>query len=186
MVIVMCALAGCARTNGTTTRGTPGSANSGSSANEKRAVLKVWREALDAVYEYSAEGPPAGFLWADTPDLYENTSTALMWVPDIGDYETGQALKNDVGITIAGWAAGVTGPTTYSLGNPTVTMTSPTTATVESCVTSVGWSDPSQSPPPGLDGWPEGGEHLARNFLVLVNARWLVTEDQFKAGVTRC
>ena len=148
-------------------------------AQEKQAVLQAWVNAEEAFFYLTRGGPPAGFQAAIAsiqPGGANHGPTGVFnqFFPTLARYEAGKALAQDE-LSIEGfWNYGVSGPATYSLGRPVVTVQSPTSATVTSCVTVRGWVVPSTPPPSGF-AWPYDGQSNNVAPFQLVAGSWYET-----------
>jgi hypothetical protein len=156
-------------------------------AKAKKAALAAWEAEQRAWLQYSAEGPPPTFTRiAPGESLDQFVRAGYAYVPKLVEHGTGTGLYQAVAVLMIDWSYGVAGPTTYSLGHPKVTLTSPTSAIIVTCASTDGWTVPSIPPPFGMTAWPTSSQILSRSFMVQEGGIWKQTGGQHKKGVTKC
>lgn len=166
----------------TTTAAAPTGTSTTTSApvnTAQTAVLDAWESAEQTLYGY-LQGP-----WQqDRADLVAGETSADLW-PKLADYFAGVALQSEDEFLIGVKQGQLNGPTTYNLGDPTVSPLSATTAVVMGCIYDSGTTTAVGKPGPAdLDGGGAGGYSGNWN-LQLVGGSWKVTT--FKtSSVSKC
>ena len=142
-------------------------------AAQKQAVLQVWVNAMQAWYGYLQQGPPPAFTAA-----YNAGSVPFgEFFPKLVDFERGQLLQAGTSELMRFWIDNIPGPTSYSLGHPTVKLQSATSAVVADCITTRAAPHPSSPPPPGTS-WTTGGTVGGTWTVALIDGSWFVTNSQ--------
>jgi hypothetical protein len=150
-------------------------------ASVQRTLLNTWLAAEQQLYAYADE-PPAPLR----ADLVAGQTTADLF-PKLADYYVNPALQSEGIFLIKLKTQLLNGPTSYNLGNPTVTALTAATATVAFCTSDSGTTTASGQPGPGtLDGNDPGtGGVRGTSDLVLVAGSWKVASGQ-STGVAKC
>jgi hypothetical protein len=150
-------------------------------ASTQQAVLNAWLGAEEQFYTYMDE-PPAPLR----ADLVAGQTTADLF-PRLADYYVDPALQSEGIFLLKLKTQLLNGPTTYSLGNPTVTTLTTNTATVAFCTSDTGTTTASGQPGPlTLDGNDPGtGGVRGTSDLVLVAGSWKIASGQ-STGVKKC
>jgi hypothetical protein len=162
------------RSTSTTTTTTSSSASA-----TQTAVLNAWESAEQTLYGY-LQGP-----WQqDRSDLVGGETSADLW-PKLAVYFANPALQSEDEFLVGVKMGQLNGPTTYNLGQPTVSAVSPTSATVKGCIYDTGTTTASGKPGPAtLDGGGAGGYNGTWN-LELLNGSWKIVS--FKtSSVPKC
>jgi hypothetical protein len=147
-------------------------------ASTQQAVLNAWLAAEQQFYTYMDE-PPAPLR----ADLVAGQTTADLF-PKLADNYVNPALQSEGIFLIKLKTQLLNGPTSYNLGNPTVTALTATTATVAFCTSDTGTTTASGQPGPlTLDGGVGGARGTSN--LELVAGSWKVASGQ-TMGVTKC
>lgn len=162
-----------------TTGSTSTTTTSSSASATQTAVLNAWESAEQTLYNYLR-----GSWQQDRADLVGGETSADLW-PKLADYFTNPALQSEDEFLVGVKMAELNGPTTYNLGHPMVTVTTPTSATVTGCIYDTGTTTVSGKPGPAtLDGGGAGGYSGTWN-LQLVNGSWKIAS--FKtSSVPKC
>ena len=161
------------------TSATTATTGSTSPANAtETAILNAWQSALQALYTY-LQRP-----WQqDRADLVGGETSADLW-PNLADYFTNPALQSEDEFLVGVKMGQLNGPTTYNLGHPSVTLTSPTSATVTGCIYDSGTTSSSGKPGPatlgGGAGYSEGTWQLQ-----LIDGSWKIASFQ-TSTVAKC
>jgi hypothetical protein len=144
-------------------------------------VLNAWLASEQQLYTYADE-PPAPLR----ADLVAGQTTADLF-PKLADYYVNPALQSEGIFLIKLKTQLLNGPTSYNLGNPTVTALTATTATVAFCTSDTGTTTASGQPGPvTLDGNDPGtGGVRGTSDLVLVAGSWKVASGH-STGVAKC
>src|SRR5664280_3390432 len=163
---------------------TPSTANPNlpaGTASTQQAVLNAWLAAEQQFYTYMDE-PPAPLR----ADLVAGQTTADLF-PKLANYYVNPALQSAGIFLIKPKTQLLNGPTSYNLGNPTVTALTATTATVAFCTSDSGTTTATGQPGPlTLDGNDPGtGGVRGTSDLVLVAGSWKVASGQ-STGVAKC
>ncbi len=150
-------------------------------ASTQQAVLNAWLAAEQQFYTYMDE-PPAPLR----ADLVAGQTTADLF-PKLADYYVNPALQSEGIFLIKLKTQLLNGPTSYNVGNPTVTALTATTATVAFCTSDSGTTTASGQPGPvTLDGNAQGpGGVRGTSDLVLVAGSWKVASG-LSTGVAKC
>ena len=150
-------------------------------ASTQQAALNAWVAAEQQFYTYMDE-PPAPLR----ADLVAGQTTADLF-PKLADYYVNPALQSEGIFLIKLKTQLLNGPTSYNLGNPTVTALTATTATVAFCTSDTGTTTASGQPGPlPLDGNDPGtGGVRGTSDLVLVAGSWKIASGQ-STGVKKC
>ena len=150
-------------------------------ASTQQAVLNSWLAADQTLYAYMDE-PPAPLR----ADLVAGQTTADLF-PKLTDYYVNPALQSEGIFLLKLKMQLLNGPTTYNLGNPTVTALTATTATVAFCTSDSGTTTATgQAGPLTLDGNdPAIGGVRGTSDLVQVAGSWKVASGQ-SASVAKC
>jgi len=150
-------------------------------ASTQQAVLNAWLAAEQQFYTYMDE-PPAPLR----ADLVAGQTTADLF-PKLADYYVNPALQSEGIFLIKLKTQLLNGPTSYNLGNPTVTALTATTTTVAFCTSDTGTTTASGQPGPlTLDGNDPGtGGVRGTSDLVLVAGSWKIASGQ-STGVKKC
>jgi hypothetical protein len=150
-------------------------------ASTQQAALNAWVAAEQQFYTYMDE-PPAPLR----ADLVAGQTTADLF-PKLADYYVNPALQSEGIFLIKLKTQLLNGPTSYNLGNPTVTALTATTATVAFCTSDTGTTTASGQPGPlTLDGNDPGtGGVRGTSDLVLVAGSWKIASGQ-STGVKKC
>jgi hypothetical protein len=149
-----------------------------STASTQQKVLDAWLAADETLYAYMDE-PPAPLR----ADLVAGQTTLDLF-PKLTQYYVNPALQSEGIFLIKLKTQLLNGPTTYNLGNPTVTDLTPTTATVAFCTTDTGTTTASSQPGPlTLDGGAGGARGTSN--LKLVSGSWMIASAQ-STGVAKC
>ena len=132
------------------------------------AVLNAWESAEQTLYGYLQ-----GSWQQDRADLVGGETSANLW-PKLADYFANPALQSEDEFLVGVKMGQLNGPTTYNLGHPTVTVVTPTSATVTACIYDTGTTTASgQSGPPTLGG---GAGYASGTWqLQLINGSWRIT-----------
>ncbi len=147
-------------------------------ASTQQAVLNAWLAADQTLYAYMDE-PPAPLR----ADLVAGQTTADLF-PKLADYYVNPALQSEGIFLIKLKTQLLNGPTSYNLGNPTVTALTATTATVAFCTSDSGTTTATGKPGPlTLDGGAGGARGTSN--LELVAGSWKVASGQ-TTGVAKC
>ena len=147
-------------------------------ASTQQAVLNAWLAADQTLYAYMDE-PPAPLR----ADLVAGQTTADLF-PKLADYYVNPALQSEGIFLIKLKTQLLNGPTSYNLGNPTVTAQTATTATVAFCTSDSGTTTATGKPGPlTLDGGAGGARGTSN--LELVAGSWKVASGQ-TTGVAKC
>ena len=147
-------------------------------ASTQQAVVNAWLVAEQQLYAYADE-PPAPLR----ADLVAGQTTEDLF-PKLADYYVNPALQSEGIFLIKLKTQLLNGPTTYNLGNPTVTALTATTATVAFCTSDTGTTTATgQSGPLTLDGGAGGARGTSN--LELVAGSWKVASGQ-STGVAKC
>jgi hypothetical protein len=147
-------------------------------ASTQQAVLNAWLAADQTLYAYMDE-PPAPLR----ADLVAGQTTADLF-PKLADYYMNPALQSEGIFLIKLKTQLLNGPTSYNLGNPTVTALTATTATVAFCTSDTGTTTATGKPGPlTLDGGAGGARGTSN--LELVAGSWKVASGQ-TTGVAKC
>jgi hypothetical protein len=168
----------------------PQSPTTSSTANPKlpagttstqQVVLNAWLAAEGQFYTYMDE-PPAPLR----ADLVAGQTTADLF-PKLADYYVDPALQSEGIFLIKLKTQLLNGPATYSLGNPTVTALTATTATVAFCTSDTGTTTATGQPGPlTLDGNDPGtGGVRGTSDLALAAGSWKIASGQ-STGVKKC
>ena len=152
-----------------------------STASTQQGVLNAWLASEQQLYTYADE-PPAPLR----ADLVAGQTTADLF-PKLADYYVNPALQSEGIFLIKLKTQLLNGPTSYNLGNPTVTALTATTATVAFCTSDSGTTTATGQPGPvTLDGNDPGtGGVRGTSDLVLVAGSWKVASGQ-STGVAKC
>jgi hypothetical protein len=155
----------------TTAKSTPASAR-------QTAVLNAWESAEQTLYGYLQ-----GSWQRDRADLVGGETSADLW-PKLADYFSNPALQSEDEFLVGVKMGQLNGPTTYDLGEPTVSTVSPTSATVADCIYDSGTTTASGKPGPAtLDGGAGGGQGIWD--LALLGGSWKIVN--FKTtSVQKC
>jgi len=147
----------------------------------QQGVLNAWLASEQQLYTYADE-PPAPLR----ADLVAGQTTADLF-PKLADYYVNPALQSEGIFLIKLKTQLLNGPTSYNLGNPTVTALTATTATVAFCTSDTGTTTASGQPGPvTLDGNDPGtGGVRGTSDLVLVAGSWKVASGH-STGVAKC
>ena len=150
-------------------------------ASTQQAALNAWLAAEQQFYTYMDE-PPAPLR----ADLVAGQTTADLF-PKLANYYVNPALQSEGIFLIKLKTQLLNGPTSYNLGNPTVTALTATTATVAFCTSDTGTTTASGQPGPlTLDGNDPGtGGVRGTSDLVLVAGSWKIASGQ-STGVKQC
>lgn len=156
----------------TTTTSSPATAT-------QSAVLNAWESAEQTLYGYLQ-----GSWQQDRADLVGGETSADLW-PKLADYFGNPALQSEDEFLVGVKMGQLNGPSTYNLGQPTVTAVSSSSATVTGCIYDTGTTTASGKPgPTTLDGGGAGGYNGAWN-LELINGSWKIVS--FKtSSVPKC
>lgn len=142
------------------------------------AILNAWQSALQALYTY-LQRP-----WQqDRADLVGGETSTDLW-PNLADYFTNPALQSEDEFLVGVKMGQLNGPTTYNLGHPSVTLASPTSATVTSCIYDTGTTSSSGKPGPATLG---GGAGSSRGTwqLQLIDGSWKISSFH-TSSVAKC
>ncbi len=167
-----------ARSTASTTSTTATTATSNPASETQTAVLNAWQSAQQTLYAY-LQGP-----WQqDRADLVAGESSADLW-PKLADYFADPALQAEAKFLVGVKMGQLNGPTTYNLGNPTVSALGSSSATVTGCIYDSGTTTGNgQAGPATLDGGAGGGRGTWN--LVLSNGSWKIVN--FKTtSVPKC
>jgi hypothetical protein len=167
-------------TSVTRTTGSAGTTSTSSPASATRtAVLNAWESAEQTLYGYLQ-----GSWQQDRADLVGGETSANLW-PKLADYFTNPALQSEDEFLVGVKMGQLTGPTTYNLGHPTVTVLGASSATVTGCVYDTGTTTASGKPGPvTLDGGGAGA-YSGTWDLQLANGSWKI--GTFKtSSVPKC
>jgi hypothetical protein len=149
-----------------------------STAATQQAVLNVWLQAEQTLYAYVDE--PPGPLRAD---LVAGQTTADLF-PKLADYYVNPALQSQNLYLVRLKTAELNGPTSYNLGNPSVTALTAAAATVTFCTSDSGTTTSAGQPGPvTLDGGSGGASGTAS--LELITGSWKINTFQ-TTGVAKC
>ena len=147
-------------------------------ASTQQAVLNSWLAAGQTLYAYMDE-PPAPLR----ADLVAGQTTADLFAK-LADYYVNPALQSENLFLLKLKMQLLNGPTTYNLGNPTVTALTATTATVAFCTSDTGTTTATGQPGPlTLDGGAGGARGTSN--LELVASSWKIVSGQ-STGVAKC
>jgi hypothetical protein len=147
-------------------------------ASTQQTVLNAWLAAEQQLYAYMDE-PPAPLR----ADLVAGQTTADLF-PKLADYYVNQALQSEGIFLLKLKTQLLNGPTTYNLGNPTVTALTATTATVASCISDTGTTTASGQPGPLTLAGGSGG-YTGTWHLELMTASWKIATFE-TTGVAKC
>jgi len=164
-----------------TTSSTANSKLPSATASTQQVVLNAWLAAERQFYAYMDE-PPAPLR----ADLVAGQTTADLF-PKLTGYYVDPALQSEGIFLLKLKTQLLNGPTSYNLGNPTVTALTATTATVAFCTSDTGTTTASGQPGPlTLDGNDPGtGGVQGTSDLVLVAGSWKIASGQ-STGVKKC
>lgn len=161
------------------TSATTATTGSTSPANAtETAILNAWQSALQALYAY-LQRP-----WQqDRADLVGGETSADLW-PNLANYFTNPALQSEEEFLVGVKMGQLNGPTTYNFGHPSVTVTSPTSATVTGCIYDSGTTSNSGKPGPATLG---GGAGYSKGTwqLQLIDGSWKIASFQ-TSTVAKC
>ena len=147
-------------------------------ASTQQTVLNAWLAAEQQLYAYMDE-PPAPLR----ADLVAGQTTADLF-PKLADYYVNPALQSEGIFLLKLKTQLLNGPTTYNLGNPTVTALTATTATVASCISDTGTTTASGQPGPLTLAGGSGG-YTGTWHLELMTASWKIATFE-TTGVAKC
>jgi hypothetical protein len=147
-------------------------------ASTQQTVLNAWLAAEQQLYAYMDE-PPAPLR----ADLVAGQTTADLF-PKLADYYVNQALQSEGIFLLKLKTQLLNGPTTYNLGNPTVTALTATTATIASCISYTGTTTASGQPGPLTLAGGSGG-YTGTWHLELMTASWKIATFE-TTGVAKC
>jgi hypothetical protein len=150
-------------------------------ASIQQTVLNTWLAAEQQFYAYMDE-PPAQLR----ADLVAGQTTTDLF-PKLADFYVDPALQSEGIFLIKLKTQLLNGPTSYNLGNPTVTELTKTSATVAFCTSDTGTTTATGQPGPlTLDGNDPGtGGVRGTSDLVLVAGSWKIASGQ-STGVKKC
>jgi hypothetical protein len=150
-------------------------------ANTQQAVLNSWLVAEQQFYAYMDE-PPAPLR----ADLVAGQTTTDLF-PKLTNYYVNPALQSENLFLLKLKMQLLNGPTTYNLGDPTITALTATTATVAFCTSDTGTTTASGQPAPlTLDGYDQAlPAARGTSDLVLVSGSWKIASGQ-STSVAKC
>ena len=158
-----------------TTTSTP-TATSGTGTGT--AVLNAWESAQQTLYSY-LQAP-----WQqDRANLVAGETAATLW-PNLANFFANPALQSEQTFLVGVKMGQLSGPSSFNLGSPKVSVLTPTSATVTGCVYDSGTTTTGGKPGPAtLDGGAGGGN--GSWTLALVGGSWKIAS--FKtSSVAKC